>query len=457
VYSLPSWEQFNSLSEFTLYIIKAEKISFFYFVNCCIPGIQNIPKFKHFIDTKIETLPPVTNAFKIYYMPMPIARPLQLIYQQSFWDSLLEVYFEEFHTVYPVFSIKSFNPKTCSSNLLSAIYYLGFNFQTEYHEDLKNYMDKYAELTVKKTLKSDNLENCQALFIFAYIKYLSGDLEGAKFLQAYLTRMAYSLGLHLDCKHLPPVVRYNRKLTFTNIKWININIAGSYNFAPNYLTEYGESDVTLFDPRWQKPDETTYINYNTEDENEAYSTSITVFHKFQDACADLIWIPSFYSLESDSFMASWNSRLKKLSQLFGKSTLAFLTLKQKFKKHTSKLQINENQVKMHYHFCILELYEILKHRNNGLKPDQQTIVLSNCDALFDCLKESNIPSPFLQVYAYLVALHYLNIYPHSFSLQKKRTKERLQQVINYLKGKFLKIFSLNYLMLEVGFDLIEEC
>ncbi|KXN70158.1 hypothetical protein CONCODRAFT_7298 [Conidiobolus coronatus NRRL 28638] len=268
--------------------------------------------------------------------------------------------------------------------------------------------------------------------------------------------MAYALGLHLDCKYFAPIDRYNRKLLFTNIKWININISGSHNFSPCYLTEYGGSNVSLFEPKWQKPDETTFIYFDGIDENEAYSICITEYHKFQDICTNLVWFPSFYNIESKKFMGSWNSRMRKLSEAYGKCNLSFIKLKQKYRIYYYKILAIENQVKMFYHFSTLQLYELLKHRNNGLKPDQQAMVLSNCDALFDCLRESNIPSPFLQVYAYLVGLHYLNIYHQSISLQKKRTKERLKQVLNYLETKFLKLFSLNYLMLKVGCELIDD-
>lgn len=451
----PTWNQFRSLKEFTACIIHSDQISFAYFIISCSSLIQKLPKFQHFIKSKAIDLPPDCLSQNIC-LPYPLTSPLQLLCQASFWESMITLYFTNFHPICPLFSIQSFDQNTASPSLLSAMYFCAYQFSKSQEKEVLEYMEKLAVQNIKKILKNTTMDNVRALVIHTFMAQWGGKLALAKSLQAHLSRMSYLLGLHLDCGKLSPIDRYNRNLIFCIVRTANIGISGSQNFSPNYLTEFGDEEVNLYDSKWQLPNPNSPIYFENPLENELYSLSLTRFFKFTDISAKTIWFPSFYNKEINTFNSMWNSKMNTIKIVFEDSIRYMEELKLIYPDFKHRIEPFETQVKMAYHEAVIEMYEVLKHKNKLLQPENVTTILNHCHQLYQVVITADNYNPYFQFFAHIIGLHYLNIYSRCTESQKLTTKKRLLDLILFVKNKFLKDFSLNYLILKTGYDSLDD-
>jgi hypothetical protein len=126
--------------------------------------LQKTQKIKKLIEIQSYILSPCkkgnTNTKSLSY-----TSPLQILANQSYWSSLLETFFQRIHTMYPIISIKHFNPKTASQSLLTAMYYAGYKLQPEHSNEVNSYMDNYALNSLKYLFRSCSLTAIQALYI----------------------------------------------------------------------------------------------------------------------------------------------------------------------------------------------------------------------------------------------------------------------------------------------------
>ncbi|KXN64720.1 hypothetical protein CONCODRAFT_80920 [Conidiobolus coronatus NRRL 28638] len=111
---------------------------------------------------------------------------------------------------------------------------------------------------------------------------------------------------------------------------------------------------------------------------------------------------------------------------------------------------------MTYHEAIIEMYELLKHRNKILQPSEVSVALDHCHELHHALSSAEEYSPYFQYFAHIIGLHYLNIYPKCSSSEKQRTKQKLLDLILFMRDKFYPYFSLSYLILKTGYDSLDE-
>lgn len=417
--------------------------------------IQTLPKYQQFIKNKVIDLPSeilIENS----NLPFPITSSAQLICQDSFWENQLHTYFKDFHVKIPLFSISSFDKKSASPSLLSAMYYGGYIFSKCHETEVWDYMKKFATQNIKRIIKKASIDNLRALIIHTHISQWIGDLSLVKCLQAHTTRMSYMLGLHLDPKNLSSTDRYNRSLLFCAVKTINIGFSGSQNCTTSYLTELGTESPNLYDPGWQVPVQNSPNYSENVLENQLYALSLVEHFKFVDLIIKAMWFPSFYNLETNTFNNIWNSKVTKLNEIYNSTMLAFENMKLEYVDFQDKVETHETQLKLTYQEAIIEMYELLKHKNKNLLPCEVTSILDHCHSMYQIFSSKNDTTPVANFFANIIGMHYLNIYPKCTPEEKVRTKQRLQDLILYIKNSFYSYFSLNYLILKTGYDLLNE-
>jgi hypothetical protein len=451
---LPIWDKFADFKEFTSFVITSDRLSHSYFLLSCSTEIQNTPKFQNFIQNSNYELPeqcPMSRFFR----PIPIARPLQLLYQPSFWQELMDSYFKEVHPLYPYFSIKTFDPKTASQSLISAIYYYGFQFRTNSSEELVSYMDKYAQQNIKKVVKTTEISSVIALIIYSSIIYNKGNLNLSSFCQAHATRICYALGLHISPKRFSANQRYNRSLLFSKVCSMNTSMSRFRSFTPTFMEELGEPDSIIFDPYWQTPDENSVFNFPDKEGNDMYSVCSTELTILNDQTTRIFWTFCNNNFEEWSIESEWNSSIRDATYRFIKCIEAYQTLKTK--NHFFELNIShyEHGLKLSYHEFMLEMYQVLKDKRQGLELKHRLKILNHCHLLFKIVVEYPRFNPLAQFYTFLIGFHYLSIFPKCQPSHQKEIIKRLEELINHASSLFLLPSSLNYLILKTGYDLIK--
>ncbi|KXN70163.1 hypothetical protein CONCODRAFT_78986 [Conidiobolus coronatus NRRL 28638] len=268
--------------------------------------------------------------------------------------------------------------------------------------------------------------------------------------------MSYLLGLHLNYSKLSQEDRYNRDVAFCMARICNIGLTGSYNFAPSYIEGYKKSESYLYDTKWQLPRPGSIVYSDNHEKNQLYSDCSTLFFKFANVSSNTVWFPLFFKLEARSFHKTWTYKIEELKDLYESTVQTLNVLKEKYHFYKSTIAPFETTLKMTYHEAVIEMYEVLKHRNKTLQPNDISIMLDHCHGLYSVLSTAEEYNPYFQFFAHVIGLHYLNIYPKCSSSEKQRTKKRLLDLILFMKDRFLKHFSLNYLILKTGYDSLDE-
>jgi hypothetical protein len=317
-------------------------------------------------------------------------------------------------------------------------------------------MEKLAIQNIKKILKNATIDNLRALVIHTFIAQLDIKLSLAKTLHSHLTRMSYLLGLHLECNELSPIDRYNRNILYNAVRIVNLKLSGSQNLSPNYLTEFGKETLKIYDTLWQLPSPSSPIYFDNQTENQLYSICLTKFSKFSEIATRAIYIPSYYSLEANAFSKIWKTKIDKLKVAFDRTLQEFEELKASHSEFEAKVNQFQTQVKISYHDSVIDLYELLKHKNKNLKSDEITATLEHCHNLYQAIKKVEKYNPYHQFFAHIICLHYLNAYPKCSDIEKIATKQRLKELIQFINEKFYLSFSLSYLLLKTGYDSLDD-
>jgi hypothetical protein len=444
---------FSDFEHFTSYIIASDQINLPYFMFVSSNEILSIPKFQSLLKSKSNELPAPSPISKTI-PPIPIARPLQALYHQDFWDDLIQIYFKEFHIICPIFSIKSFNPRTASKFLLSAIYFAGFRLKQDQSKELVNYMNIYARYNIKNAIKSTSVANIQALILFTYFLDKSFDFNLFTVCKSHATRMGYQLGLHIDNKKLSPIERYDRKLLFAKIRSMNIGLSRFESYIPNYITEFGEFSLKSFDSELQFADRDTIIRSSTKEENHVYSICSTEATKLNDKCMYLIWHTSFNNIEKSLFKAKWTAIVKDIGDYFSNCIEKFNQLSIEYTQYKNEISMFEYHMKNSYHEIMLEMFGILNREQKGLTPQEIFQYLNHCQELLDSILNYLKFDPFSSFFAYLIGYNYLNIYPKCDKVQKQTILKNLNLIINLSSENFTLSNSTNYLVLKTGLKLI---
>jgi hypothetical protein len=442
------WDQFNDLNSFSSFIINSGQVGTMYFLyNSFI--FQQKPKYQQFILSNQDKLPPILSNIQI--IPIPISRPLQLLAQKSYLDSLITLYFKYLHRSAPVFSIHSFNPEKTSKILLSAIYYGGFQFMQDKPPELVKYFNEYAERNIKLAIKLTSLQGAQTCFIYSFLMLLSGNFKLFKACQAHAIRTSYTLGLHLVLKRLTPIQKYDRFLFFSTISAFHNGFHGMGNLALNQITEIGDFNTDISKPEYQIPNSNCAFYFDTEDENVVYGVCV-------DICFGLYYIQTFnlYSLgkcSEDSIQSEFDKLFDKSQKKFLECNITFKFLLEQFPHLESNIQSYRFTLNLNYYTINLETYRILRYKVKKLTPGQISIILNECILLFDTIIESQGKVQVTHTFPYTTGLNLISLYSIVNSIEKTLIKQKLRELLDYLsKGPCMD--RLSYLIIKKEYETI---
>ncbi|KXN66595.1 hypothetical protein CONCODRAFT_11519 [Conidiobolus coronatus NRRL 28638] len=346
------WNQFSDFDSFSSFISRTGQVSFVYFLyNSFI--IQQKPRYQQFIIEKQDEIPAMVTTIQLI-PPIPISRPLQLLTQKSYWDSLITSYFKYVHPTLLLFSIHSFNPQTAAKSLLSAIYYGGFHFMQDKPPELIRYFNEYAKSNIKEATKLISLQNAQATFLYSFFMILSGNFKVFKACQAHTIRMSYALGLHLNLKKLTPIQQYDRFQFFSNISTLHILFYGTGNLTLNQLTELGDCNTKLFRPEYQIPNSKCAFYFDTEDENILYGICTDIYFKLYNMQAQQLFNLSRCS--ENSIQTEFFTLFNNSKQKYFETILTFEFLLQEFSHLKSNIQSCKFKLISYYHTINLEIF-----------------------------------------------------------------------------------------------------
>ncbi|KXN66592.1 hypothetical protein CONCODRAFT_11516 [Conidiobolus coronatus NRRL 28638] len=268
------WDEFRDFDSFSNFISKSGKIK--------------KSKFQRFIQSKEGALPNTLSSAQLLFS-IPYSRPLQLLGQSSYWNDLMESYFQNIHPRIPLFSIRSFNPKTASKFLLSGIYYGGFLFTQYKPFDLVSYFSEYSKQNAKDISKVVSLQSTQAMAIYSFLFVIDGNYTLSKHCQSQAIRMSYTIGLHLNLKKLTPILRYNRLKLFSIIFTVHISCHAISQFALNQITEYEDFNILSLNPEYQIPNPNCAFYLHTEDENIVYGYCADTYSRIYYMVIRFLW------------------------------------------------------------------------------------------------------------------------------------------------------------------------
>jgi hypothetical protein len=423
----------------------------YYLYNSSI--IQQKPKYQQFIISKQDKLPPDSSAIQVL-IPIPISRPLQLLTQKSYWDSLINLYFNHFHHAIPLFSIHTFNPETTGKYLLSGIYYAGFLLTQDKPPELVKYFNEYAENNIKEATKSISVQNAQATFLYSFLMLIIGNFKMFKACQAHTIRMSYALGLHLNLKSLSTIQRYDRFQFFSTVCAVHIGFYGLDDLTLNQLTELGDCNIEILKPEYQIPNSKCAFYFDTEDENIVYGVCTHTYFL-------LLYLQSQYlcnlsKCNDQSIQAEFDTISNNTTEKYYVSISTFDFLLKEFPHLEPNILFFKFKLIHVYRIINIEMYRLLRYKLNKFTPKQITKMLNECVILLDSIIESQKFTQITHAFPYSAGLHLVSLYPIAKSSEKSLIKQKLFELIDYLsKGPIVD--KLSYLIIKKEYENIKKC
>jgi hypothetical protein len=380
-----------------------------------------------------------------------IARPLLLILQESYWKSLMESYFKYFHPCRPLFNLVNFNPKTASESLLSAIYFAGFVIQPNPPDEICSYMKNYATCNIKKILFKVSLSNAQALGIYSYAFYLSGNSSVSRACLSHFGRMCHALGIGINRIKLPIPDQNDRELAYNNIKlyykWEKLGI-------PPYslVSQDDEFDLNIYESAYQLPNSSLNL-YSNNYENIAYSIFCCQFAKLSNLCVIINTKCRKYDfLQAKIILDELNIEASKIYNN-AKLSLEYINL---ISDHKINIVVYSHLLKCSYIICILCIYgKILEISNNG----NLTIVQAILDTGVELWELISSNTYLINVWSwgpYIISFHLIQVYPLCTSNLQKVVLHVLKSIINLYYKEGFNYNSMNFLILQTQFKLINS-
>jgi hypothetical protein len=443
------WDRFSDFDSLSSFITKSCQISTAYFVFDSIE-IQQKPKIGFFIQSKKDKLPIILPSIE-RLISMPISRPLQLLTQRVYWDSLISSYFQNVHIIIPLFSIHSFDPNTVSKSLLAAIYYGGFLFTRDKPHELINYFKNYIKENMKEAFRKASMQNVISIILYSFLLLVSGNLTQSRACQSHAIRMSYTLGLHLKLTRLSPIQQYDRIKLFSTLSTYHIGSNGVGNLSSNQLTEFGENNIVYLNPKYQIPNRSCAFYFDTQDECIVYGFCTDIHSRFRYIQAICIWFvnkSNEYSAqkEFDKYFNEFTQCYLQIMKIFNMLSLEFPHLKHIIQKHRLQLLLYSSVGK-------LELYRGLESKVTKLKSIHISKMLDDCCMLLDLVIESKDIKQISHIYPYNAGLYFIRIYSISNSFQRRLIKGKLTELLVFLSSRACTD-KLSYLIIKNEYDKI---
>jgi hypothetical protein len=417
--------KFRDLEHFTSFMVNSKRVNYSQLIITLSFDLNIVPKISKIIENS-NILQNSTNLLpEVYQMP-PIARSLQMLFQQAFWDELIKLYISQFHPISTIFNLKHFDPKSTPSPLLAAIYYCGYHYYDQKTVELTDYMESFSKANLKRILFKPSLSNAQAILIYAYAYQLRGELNLSRKYQSHLIHMCSSLGIHVDTKMFSESAQFNRKTLFLKLAVIGNSLNGGLKPFLNYIPDLPDFDRGLYDAEWQQLP-SNLIKYSDHDrvKRELISTYTVIIHEF---CDQILYILNVRDKTEITCKTFENLKSYYTAHIYRAQCLIF-----EYPQYSNELELFISFIKLTYHDIAIGILDELS-TNPLMEPYSTQKLLELSDSMADLIMASGPKYIFYHYYLHLAALTYLNCYKRLNADKQQFTKVKFERIMDYLRS-----------------------
>ncbi|KXN66977.1 hypothetical protein CONCODRAFT_11063, partial [Conidiobolus coronatus NRRL 28638] len=441
--------EFNNIDDLSSFILKSKQVNFTYLSLVGAKKLQSAPKIQTLIENHEEL-----SSYKVYYPKSPTppyTSPLKLLTKSSFWENLLNVFFQNPYEKTPIFSIAHFNPKTAPQSLLAAIYYTGYKSQPDQPKELTLYMENYAKANLKLLLRQCSLSAVQALLIYYIAYYREGNIPLHFTCRAHATRIGYALGIHLDNKIFSELEKYTRRLALIKLRCINIVGSSSHNLTANFLTEFGPLNIKSIEPKWQTSNKSSVIYYEDENERLLYAVCSAHFINFFDELKYSVNNSLYSSARESRYKSEWNKTRKDITRVYQKYTRIFQSLNSVYPDYTQITSKYEFQICIFYHDTMVDMNSKLINKIEDLNSSDIDKAVYHLDWMFNYIYSNNQARTFTQTLITLLGYQYLSYYKLCSPSTRQNIQAKLVQMIQTLAIYYIPSNALSFIILKNGY------
>jgi hypothetical protein len=443
--------EFNSIDDLSSYILKSKQVNLAYLSLIGAKKLQSAPKIHKLIENQVE-LP-----YKIFYpksSTCPYTSPLQLLTESSFWENLLNTYFQNDYEKSPIFSIAHFDPKAAPQSLMTAIFYAGYKSQHDQPEELTLYMENYAKENLKLLIRECSLSAIQALLIYFLVYYREGNISLHYTCRAHAMRIGYALGIHLDNKIFSELEKCNRRLVLIKLRSINIVGSSTYNLSVSFLTELGVLNINPIEPKWQTLNRSSVVYYEDQNERPLNGACSAHFINFVEEFKYSLYNSLHNNTRDSRFKSEWNKTRKDATSIYQKYIRVYQSLNSTYPNYIQTVSKYELQLCIYYHDCMIDLYSKLIDKTETLNSSDIDQAIYHLDWMLNYILSSNqIPAP-MQSYIILLGYQYICLYKISDPSTRQDIRAKLGQIIQTLSIHYTPSYALSFIILKNGYKSI---
>jgi hypothetical protein len=370
---------------------------------------------------------------------------LEELVKSEFWADLFRTYILESHIYHPIFPLNCLDITDSSHPVLIAIYCYGFMYKPNISQELKDYMNNLEKKNLKRIQLKPCLSSIYALFIHSQILYRRREIKKSEFLLAHLTRMSYSLGVHLECNLFEKDFQCSKNLLF------NIIISNSFNnssiYKPEICLEYHKpSTNSVKDSNLQilPEDLRRFLNYSNEEWLHISEVcSLNYMYSCQAVDSLNFFQLSIQGHELESYCYIQYSRWMRVYEAVMEK---FQKIKLKFNHNFPELNLCEDMIVVNYLRVSLLIVEYWRYKSTTISQ----IILNETFELSFKLLLSYLNTQNKQINSYIC--YYSSFTLLSICQYVDRTKSDnvgslIQQVLNVKRDQLIKYNLLYYSIL----------
>ncbi|KXN70177.1 hypothetical protein CONCODRAFT_7321 [Conidiobolus coronatus NRRL 28638] len=441
---------FENLSHFSSFIVNSNQVCFTQTIITLSWELESVPEVQWLMAGNEATVAYPTPLQSDTPPPSPIARSLQLLMKQSFWDELIVNYLAKIHRAIPKFSLRNFDPKTISPALLSAIYYVGYYCRLEKTDELTEYMEEMAKSNLKKIRFKSSLSNVQALVIYTYAFRMQCKLKQARLYQSHIMRMAHNIGSQIESNIFNEFEAYDRKATYMILAFINHNMNGPLKLYSDDILELPSYEERFYDPKWQTlPKQSIKYEDNEKLKRELTAKYTVIVQKFSHQILYSISYCRLITSKSTSMDGSFCSNLSVLEKEYFECLNDIMDLKAQYSKYSEEIEDIIILVKLLYYDISIAILDNIKIRQSPIQKETIFKLYEVCNQLYHQVMNLPKPNEMYHYFLHLIGLTYLNCFNYLNIRDKLATKVKLNKILDSIEP-LDPINNLIYLVFKIG-------
>ncbi|KXN70179.1 hypothetical protein CONCODRAFT_7323 [Conidiobolus coronatus NRRL 28638] len=448
------YTRFSSLDHLTSYIVYSNKVPFSQFIFHLVPELKSIPQIKSIIAKNIrKVIGKASEQDNIIQMLPTAGSGLELLNKPWFWADLIRLYVLNYSGYAQLFNFDIFDPSKIPQTLLIPIYYTGYKYREHKPSKLTEYMERLFDYNFKKVIYSPSLSNLQALYIYMNDYFGSGKISLSRACLARITRMSYTLGIHIDTSRFGDSLNFERKNLFREISAFDTAFSGSFKLKYNCIPEPPVLDPNLYKlEKYLVPDSLTNCKYSNSRLNSLKAAMNSLKKIYGNKTIELIRFDLITATNDIELEKICIDRLSSLERAYIDLAASISRLKVEYREYAKDINDFENEFhpsRFHVALIILEYGRI-----NQFHPSQVLLqkTLDTCDNMLNYFE---LNPGLAYFYYYLICFTYLSLIKLASSIEKVNIITRVNKIFNTLKPPD-EFNNLNYLMLATALKTIHK-